>query len=120
MKIQKLIKKAEKVFNAWVRNRDKDKGCISCGGSVDHAGHYFSAGSYSAMRFDETNVHGQCIGCNTFRHGNLIEYGLGIIKRYGKKYHEELIIKSRNGRLHKWDSQELELIIKKYSNEITK
>lgn len=113
--LPKLIKKAQIAFNAYIRNRDKDKGCISCGGDVDHAGHYFSAGQYSALRFDETNVHGQCVGCNTYKHGNLIEYGLGIVQRYGEAYHMELLNKSRGERLKKWSCEELEWIIINYS-----
>ena len=115
MTLPKLIKKAEKVFNAWIRDRDKDKGCISCGAKVVHAGHYFSAGHYSGLRFDETNVHGQCAGCNVFKHGNLIEYGIGLIERYGTTYHIELLNKSKTHKLRKWDRSELEEIIKKYS-----
>lgn len=114
MTAAKLKTKAQKVFNAWIRERDKDKGCISCGGSVDHAGHYFSVGQYSGLRFDETNVHGQCVGCNCFKHGNLIEYGMGIVNRYGTTYHIELLNKSKSGKLKKWARGELEEIINKY------
>ena len=112
--IPKLIKQAEKVFNAYIRNRDKEKGCISCGKSIDHAGHYFSAGHYSGLRFDETNVHGQCAGCNVFKHGNLVEYGIGLVNRYGTTYHIELLKKSRENKLRKWNRSELEEIIQKY------
>ena len=111
--LPKLLKKAEKVFNAWVRERDRDKGCISCGGNVDHAGHYFSMGHHSALRFSEDNVHGQCVRCNVFLHGNLIEYGQGIIKRYGVPTHFGLLNKSRNA-VKKWSREELEAIIKIY------
>ena len=76
--IPQLTKKAQEVFNKWIRERDKDLGCISCGGSVDHAGHYFSVGQHSALRFHEDNVHGQCIGCNNFKHGNLAHYKIII------------------------------------------
>ena len=113
--LPKLIKKAEKVFNAWIRQRDEGKGCISCGNQIDHAGHYFSAGHYSGLRFNESNVHGQCAACNVFKHGNLIEYGIGLVNRYGTTFHIELLNKSKIHKLKKWDREELENIIKKYS-----
>jgi hypothetical protein len=113
--LPKLLQKAQKVFNAWVRNRDRERGCISCGGNVDHAGHYFNQGQHSGLRFDETNVHGQCAGCNLFKHGNLIEYGMGIVNRYGAVYHIVLLDKSRTNKIRKWTRSELEDIISQYS-----
>jgi hypothetical protein len=111
--LPKLLKKTQTVFNAYIRERDKDKGCISCGGNIQQAGHYFSQGNHSALRFDETNVHGQCIRCNMYLHGNLIEYGMGLVERYGSSYHLTLLGKSKN-KLKKWTRQELEEIINKY------
>jgi gamma-glutamylcyclotransferase (GGCT)/AIG2-like uncharacterized protein YtfP len=94
-------KELQQVFNQYIRLRDQGKGCISCGkqlqGKYD-AGHYFSVGSYPNLRFNESNVHGQCVGCNQHKHGNLLEYAIGIEKRIGKSKLEEL--KSmRNDRL---------------------
>tara|TARA_R110000868_G_scaffold326607_1_gene587619 strand:- start:472 stop:822 length:351 start_codon:yes stop_codon:yes gene_type:complete len=111
--LPKLKKKAQDKFNAWIRNRDKDKGCISCGASIDHAGHYFSAGHHSALTMDEMNVHGQCLRCNNFLHGNLIKYRMGLISRYGESHVIELESKSVNA-VKKWSRQELEEIILKY------
>ena len=47
-------------FNRFIRLRDCGQACISCGkppndGRFD-AGHYITAGSCSALRFDEQNV----------------------------------------------------------------
>lgn len=112
--LPKLLKKAQTVFNAYIRNRDKDSGCISCGGSVDHAGHYFPVGSHSKLRFDEMNVNGQCVGCNTYKHGNLIMYRMGIVKKYGKLMVELLEIEATDTRVKKWTRAELEEIIQKY------
>jgi hypothetical protein len=54
-----LLKVAQNAFNAKVRERDKNKGCIcGCRRKVEQAGHFFPAGSYSGVRFDERNVHG--------------------------------------------------------------
>lgn len=111
--LPKLLKKAQIVFNAYIRNRDKDAGCISCNGPVQQAGHYFSQGQHSSLRFDETNVHGQCIRCNMYLSGNLIRYGETIIKRLGSSSHFLLLSKSRKP-FKKWSRLELEEIIKKY------
>lgn len=86
----RLKKKAIQVFNSWVRARDKENGCISCGGNVDHAGHYYSAGHYDALRFNEDNCHGQCISCNFHKSGNLIKYGINLEKKIGKERIEKL------------------------------
>ncbi len=84
-----LVKLAQTAFNAFIRARDADKPCISCGkppspqaNSVD-AGHYRSVGSAPHMRFVEENCHGQCKHCNQHLAGNHIEYRKGLIQRIG-------------------------------------
>jgi hypothetical protein len=98
---QDYLKELQKVFNAYIRERDKMYTCISCmkplRGKYD-AGHYFSVGSYPNLRFNEANVHGQCVECNQHKHGNLIEYGARIIFRIGIKEYEALH-EAKNGRL---------------------
>jgi len=88
--LPKLIAKCQALFNEYVRKRDASGDhfkCISCGKikHVDymHAGHYYSVGQYPGLRFDEDNCHGQCNYCNTFLHGNLIEYRDGLLGRIG-------------------------------------
>lgn len=79
------LKDLQKVFNAYIRKRDEGKPCISCGsltGKRD-AGHYRSVGSCPELRFNEMNVHAQCVSCNQHQHGNLIAYRKGLIERYG-------------------------------------
>ena len=80
------MKAAQIVFNKFIRIRDKDKPCISCGSKLENkfdAGHYFSSGGHKAVTFDEDNVHGQCVACNQWKHGNLIQYQIGIEQRIG-------------------------------------
>jgi len=80
----KLKLKAQTVFNAWIRKRDEGLACISCGSyNTAHASHYLSAGNYSFLRFHEDNVHLSCLKCNTFLHGNLIEYRKRLIVKIG-------------------------------------
>ena len=111
--LPKLKKKAQDVFNKWIRERDKDLGCISCGAIGSQAGHYFSSGHYSSLTFSEINVNLQCTRCNMFLHGNLIHYRQGLIKKYGEKKIIQLEEDSRYG-IKKYSRQELEEIIMKY------
>ena len=111
--LPKLKKKAQDIFNKWIRERDKDLGCISCGAIGSQAGHYFSSGHYSSLTFSEINVNLQCTRCNMFLHGNLIHYRQGLIKKYGEKKIIQLEEDSRYG-IKKYSRQELEEIIMKY------
>lgn len=112
--IPKLTKKAQAVFNKFIVNRDKNAGCISCGAPVTEAGHYFSAGHYSALRFSEMNTNGQCTRCNCFLSGNLIHYRQGLIQRYGEA-NVKLLENSVGFRtVKKWSRFELENIIRMY------
>lgn len=115
--LPRLLKKAQEVFNAFIRARDIDKGCISCGGPVQEAGHYFSQGHHSALRFNEVNTNGQCTRCNCFLHGNLINYRSGLIARYGESK-LNLLESSAKNKVKKWSRVELEAIIKLYKEEI--
>jgi len=94
--ISKLKKDLDKVFNKFIRQRDSKNGyfcCISCGETkpvnLMHAGHFY-AGTFTATRWDERNVNGQCAGCNTFKHGNLLEYRKGMLAKYGQGVLDEL------------------------------
>lgn len=83
--IPKLVKLAQYHFNLFIRNRDIDKPCISCGGSnASQAGHYYSAGHYPWLRFHPDNCHRQCARCNMYLSGNLIMYRHGLVSRYGE------------------------------------
>ncbi|MBW5405927.1 recombination protein NinG, partial [Morganella morganii] len=75
LKIRKLevkptsyfAKQAQTAFNAYIRERDKDLPCISCGRHHTgqyHAGHYRTTKAMPELRFDEDNVHKQCSACN--------------------------------------------------------
>jgi len=114
--LPKLLKKAQEAFNAFIRERDKDKGCISCDGPVQEAGHYFSQGHHSALRYNEVNTNGQCTRCNKWLHGNLINYRSGLIARYGEAKVLLLESSSKN-KVKKWSRVELEAIIKLYKEE---
>ena len=116
-------KELQKVFNAWIRKRDAGRTCISCDkllrtGSKYDAGHYFPRGSFPSLSFEPTNCHSQCVECNQHRHGNLIEYRIGLIKRYGEKYVDEL--ESKRNDFQKFTIQEIKDFIKFYKAELKK
>lgn len=79
-------KEAQAAFNEWVRERDANLPCISCGrhhqGKYD-AGHYRSVGGNPALRFEPLNCHKQCVPCNQHKSGNIVEYRLCLVARIG-------------------------------------
>ena len=110
-----MIAETQAVFNRWIRERDKNLSCICCGSfNTAHAAHYFSAGNHSSLRFSEMNVNSCCVKCNTFLHGNLINYRHGLIKKYGEANVKLLELSASLNRVKKWSRFELVLIIEKY------
>jgi hypothetical protein len=111
---------AKKVFQKYIRMRDVKLPCISCGklNATDWAGgHFYSAGMYSGLMFDERNCHKQCNShCNKFLSGNLLEYRKGLIERYGQDFVNELDQISNEKRNYKYTKEEL--IAKKLQYEI--
>lgn len=83
---------AQKVFNTYIRQRDKGLNCISCGTITGqmHCGHYMSIGSNPQLRFNEDNCHKQCAKCNNYLSGNLILYRKNLIKKIGLEEVEKL------------------------------
>lgn len=76
------------IFNKYIRLRDLGKKCISCETILTKqikydAGHFFSVGGYGNLRFEPTNVHGQCVHCNQHLGSNPHEYRIGIEQRIG-------------------------------------
>ena len=104
-------------FHKYIRNRDRGKPCVSCGRHTTlQAGHYYSAGQHPSVRFNEDNVHGQCLSCNYFKHGNLINYSHNLLDRIGQERFKKLKLKidlSKRSKF-KWDKFYLVEIIEKY------
>jgi len=116
--LQDWMKLAQQVFNKYIRLRDKGNKCISCGKKAlkENAGHFYSAGGHFNVRFDENNVHLQCEYCNTYQHGNLINYRENLIKKIGYEEFEKLTINSQITR--KFTIEELKEIINTYKLKI--
>lgn len=83
-------REAQAAFNAYIRYRDRNSSCISCGnrcdtkfgGAID-AGHYRSRGAASHLAFHQHNCHAQCVRCNRYLSGNIVEYRKILIERIG-------------------------------------
>ena len=112
-------RRAIATFNAFIRARDKNKQCVSCGVIVKenmaHASHFKPANTYSYLRFDESNVHKSCSKCNLFLSGNLNEYRIRIVDRIGQDELDRLDMPNQS---RKWSIEELQDIIKTYKEKI--
>ena len=124
-----LLKIATRHFNRFIRDRDKYGDyfkCISCGrtkrieGNNYHACHYFPAGLYPWLRFDEDNVHGGCLQCNYFKHGAGYAYTEPLVAKIGEKRYEALLMRKDSTRGFKWDRFTIIDIILKYDSKGTK
>ncbi|HAM8962946.1 TPA: hypothetical protein IDX75_004895 [Escherichia coli] len=115
LKIQKLalkprsywIKQAQQAVNAFIRERDRDLPCISCGTLTSaqwDAGHYRTTAAAPQLRFDERNIHKQCVVCNQHKSGNLVPYRVELISRIGQEAVDE--IESNHNR-HRWTIGEI-------------
>lgn len=113
-----LLELAQKTCNTYIRIRD-GKYCISCRASGDgrvyQAGHFKSQGGNSSLRFDELNIHSQCVRCNMHLSGNLVPYREALIAKIGLAEVERLET-TKNTKL--WTVDELKDIIKHYKQKI--
>lgn len=84
--LPKFKKEAQTAMNAFIRERDKDLPCISCGRtSVAQwdAGHFIGRGANSTLALHEDNIHKQCSYCNDYLKGNPTPYRINLIKKIG-------------------------------------
>ena len=121
MTLSDWLKIAQSHFNEYIRLRDKESFCISCGkelrkGNTD-AGHYMSSGGHYNVRFNEDNVHGQCSRpCNKDKSGDLINYRKGLIERIGLERLEHL--ESIANETRKFTIPEVKEIIETYKQKV--
>ena len=59
------------------------------------SGHYVAKSKGLSIYFDEQNNNPQCASCNIWRNGNLDQYALYMIKKYGEGILEVLDLKRR-------------------------
>lgn len=119
LSLPQLKKRVQGVVNRYIRKRDEMKPCVSCdNGLVAHAGHYIAQGSGGALRFNEENLNGQCIHCNVWKHGNLLEYRINLAIRIGIKKVNWL--EDHRKDMKKWTRTELLEIEEQYKEKLKK
>lgn len=121
--IPELKREAQRAFNAFIRERDRQAGhpCISSGrplnwnGNDVDAGHYRSTGSADHLRFNEDNCHAQSKQDNRFGAGRAVEYRINLIKRIGLERVEAL---EADNAIVKWTREDLIAIKKLYQEKL--
>jgi hypothetical protein len=111
------VNKAKVIFQKWIRERDKDLPCISCGttkASMWHASHFKKAETFSGVIFHEFNVWRSCSKCNIFLNGNELSYRENLVKKIGLEQVEALEQLANETRTKKWTIEELQQIKTKY------
>ncbi|EOD2822302.1 recombination protein NinG [Providencia sp. DFU6] len=91
---------AQAAFNQFIRLRDRNEPCISCGetnppdlhGGQWDCGHFLSVGAHPELRFEERNAYKQCKSCNAgagkYSHKNATvtqKYELRLVERFGQE-----------------------------------
>lgn len=114
----KWLANAQIIVNKYVRLRDYDKPCCTCGhleGRQFHSGHFENVGGKGQLRFYTLNIHKQCSICNNWKSGNLAEYEKFMINKYGVDFVEKL--KSNNERAN-YSVEYLQRLIKVFRKKI--
>lgn len=104
----------QRVVNDYIRERDRDLPCISCGTWTTvqwEAGHFRSRGKASHLRYHEDNIHAQCHHCNVHLSGNQQQYRINLIAKIGAERVEAL---ENNNTPHRYTREELERIRARY------
>lgn len=98
---QELIKRTDRLRQTCARyeGAKKRKGkwvntCVTCGQTVlcDKAnGGHFIPRACLPFRWDEKNVHCQCVRCNLYKNGAYIEYSHWFIGQYGSDTYDRYV-----------------------------
>lgn len=121
MKLSTAKKKLWKLVSEYVRrsnaNLDGFCECVTCGKPVHwkecDAGH-FIGGHKNYNFFDLRNIAPQCVYCNRYMHGNLVNYYEYMLQKYGKEVINDL--KTYKERIFK--VYELEEMIGEYQEKL--
>lgn len=92
---KELIKRLDRLRQTYARYEGAKKKngewyntCVTCGKTVlckeANGGHFCGRACYP-LRWDEKNVHCQCVRCNLYNNGSYIEYSQWFINKYGKE-----------------------------------
>lgn len=124
--LKRLKSKCWKVVSEWVR-RNENGVCFTCGAKqwdselgqnnwkVMQAGHYI----HGALDYDEMNIHCQCVRCNKWLSGNLGEYTMKLISKYGIEEVEKLRIRASMAKKGEFYTEEgLLAVLEFYKNKL--
>jgi len=112
------LKLTQKVFNEYIRARDRNEFCISCGRKHDgqyHAGHFLTTAAHPELRFNELNAHKQCSPCNNYLSGNIVEYLPRLVAKIGQ---DKVDFLYNNQSKYKYTLDDLKEIREYYKNKI--
>jgi hypothetical protein len=94
----KWKKELDAIFSKYIRAK-YDKYCYTCGKSdvTLQCGHFISR-QYTATRWDERNCRPQCVGCNVFGNGKVLDFedhlkeelGARVVENMKKKRHQTI------------------------------
>lgn len=110
-------REAQAAFNRFIRLRDAERPCISCGrhhSGQYHAGHYRTVGGHPELRFNELNCHKQCSVCNNHKSGNIVDYRINLAVRIGE---DNLKFLEGPHKAKKYTIDELKEIKKEYAKK---
>lgn len=108
----------------WFADRGLEPKCISCGkhlgGDVWACGHLRTVGAAGHLRFDPLNTYLQHNKrCNSEKSGDVVNYKLGIKKRFGEIEGQRIIdYVETNNSLASWTCEELIQMRKEFNKEI--
>ena len=112
------IKQAQQAVNSYVRERDRDLPCVSCGtmtAAQFDAGHYRTTAAAPQLRFDPRQIWKQCSVCNQHKSGNIPPYRIELIKRIGLAEVENI---EGNHDRHRWTIEECKAIKAEYQAKL--
>lgn len=121
--LSQLKKELQAVFNRFIRLRDADQPCISCGREHQgqyHAGHYRTVGAAPQLRFNEDNCHKQCAPCNNHLSGNIVNYRPRLIAKIGQERVDALESCNAPDKMTREQIQELTLDYRAKCRELEK
>lgn len=106
----------------YIKLRDEHT-CWSCGkknltGKDLQGGHFIPDSTGGViLRYDEHNIHPQCLRCNHFLSGNQAEYYRKMVEVYGQEFVDEMFRKKHQD-ITKWGLQDYRDKIEYYKEKI--
>ena len=122
-KLKNRKKLAWSLFSEWTRRKWADANgfitCISCGAKVHwkeaNASHWRHGHSVKSFMMEE-NVNPSCVKCNLYLSGNLGEYTLWMLNKYGENTINA--IRAAGREIYNPSRQELENLIIEYKTKL--